>query len=118
MSRLSTFGCCAVLLLAGALWPQITAADSPSSEATPEATLSSEFGVFNAPGAPVDVSKDNENGFWHDLEVGDAPAAARIITDNIAPAVATGEGSEPLAQIHNLSAWLHSMFVHSLHSSI
>lgn len=59
--------------------------------ATPEPTFSSNFYVYNTAGKPVDVSKPNENGFWHSLEVGNASAAVDIINMNIAPAVASGE---------------------------
>lgn len=70
---------------------QVGAADSSEPAATPEPTVSNNFYVYNPVGRPVDVSKPNENGFWHSLEVGNASAAVDIINMNIAPAIASGE---------------------------
>lgn len=70
---------------------QVGAADSTEPAAAPEPTFSSDFYVYNPGEQPVDVSKPNENVFWHSLEVGNASAAVDIVNMNIAPAVASGE---------------------------
>lgn len=71
----------------------MVAAIGSAPAATPEATLSSRFGVYNPPGKPVDVSMPNENGFWHSLEVGNASAAVDIIKMNLPTKVASGDSS-------------------------
>ena len=41
------------------------------------------------------VNYDVRNAFWRDLETGDAPAASRLLENNIAPAYSTGERTLP-----------------------
>ena len=95
-------GCCRhlVLLFASVQVLRAVAAGEYAPEATPESTLSSKFGVYNAPKAQVDVTKQDENGFWHNLEVGNESASTHILEANIAPAVATGRAPTTSKSLH------------------